>query len=290
MCQLLGFSANKKIDFTELFEEFRTRARRNPHAWGAALWFEDEKGPLVIREPRRADLSMAAGMIKQIPASALVAHLRYGTVKPLNSVANAHPFTALVNGKDWAFAHNGFLKENIEAPSSGYVPHGTTDSEQFFAALVAKLDAGGSRAAAVAETAKRFARSGKLNFLLSDGEEFYFFTNHRGGLHYKATKNAVYAATQPVGCRVNWFPAKPGTLYVAVRGKITAEVVVEEKETYFPKKRSPRPHFTAEEWKRFRLWMEEMKGGKPVRAYGQQRLFEEDKEGANKSVLQRQVH
>jgi glutamine amidotransferase len=275
VCQLFGFTADKKISFTELFEEFRTRARTNPHAWGASLWFDD-RGPLVVRDPRRADLSEAADMIKQIPATALIAHIRYGTVKPLDSVTNAHPFVANVDGKDWAFAHNGFLKDVEEASkfAEHYAPIGTTDSEQFFSILIDYLHNKKNRATAVALAAKRFAKSGKLNFIFSNGEEFYFFTNHNGGLHYKATKNAVYVATQPVGCRVNWFPAKPGTLYVAVRGKITAKVVVEEGETYTPKKKKAQFYFTAQEWKLFRLWMEEMKGrGKPVHTYAQQSLL-----------------
>lgn len=279
MCQLFGFSYNGvNTDFSDKFMEFRSRGKHNPHAWGAALWADTTHGPLVVRDPHPANTSRAAALIASLEARTLIAHVRYGTVKPLDSVVNAHPFVANVNGKDWAFAHNGFLRGVEEALSVNYAPIGTTDSEQFFSVLVDYLNTGKSHAAMIASAAKKYARAGKLNFLLSNGEEFYFFSNHHGGLHYKATKNAVYVATVPIGDRTNWFPAAPGTLYVVEHGKITARVVVEDGATYTPKKRDVtdttggyaqkrfglervriRPDLTEEEWENLLDFIEERK-------------------------------
>ncbi len=282
MCQLFGFSCNGvNTDFSDKFMEFRSRGKHNPHAWGAALWTDTAHGPLVIRDPHPANTSRAAALIASLEARTLIAHVRYGTAKPLDSVVNAHPFVANVGGKDWAFAHNGFLRGVEEASrfSINYAPIGTTDSEQFFSVLVDYLNTGKSHAAMIASAAKKYASAGKLNFILSNGEEFYFFTNHVGGLHYKATKNAVYVATVPLGDRTNWFPAKPGTLYVVENGKITAKVVVEDGATYTPKKKDAtdttggyvqkrlglervkiRPDLTEEEWENLLGFIEERKG------------------------------
>lgn len=300
MCQLFGFSCNGvNGDFSDLFIEFRSRGRYNPHAWGAALWVDTTHGPLVVRDPHPANTSRAAALIASLEARTLIAHVRYGTVKPLDSVVNAHPFVANINGKDWAFAHNGFLRgvEKEAELAMVYIPNGTTDSEQFFSVLADRLHAEKSHAVAVASTARKYARAGKLNFILSNGEEFYFFSNHEG-LHYKATKSAVYVATAPVGMRDEWYPTKPGTLYVAERGRIMARVMVENRATYIPKKKDVtdttgavvqqslafgnsgnsssgkiaktvvHPDLTEDEWKNLRNFIEERKGadGKKVTA------------------------
>jgi glutamine amidotransferase len=254
VCQLLGFSANRIVkDLSAEIMEFRTRAASNPHAWGMAAWTETAGGPLVVRDPHRMDMSPAAALLAGIQARALVAHIRYGTVVPLDSVTNAHPFVARVAGKDWAFAHNGFLngvKETGVSPA--YSPIGNTDSEAFFSVLVDRLAQGGSRAMAVASVAREYAGRGKLNFLLSDGDEFYFFSNHQGGLHYKAARDAVYVATVPVGSRAGWRTAAPGTLYVvAERGRIVGEVAVEDGETFTPKRKQRQTiirSLNAQEW------------------------------------------
>jgi glutamine amidotransferase len=90
-------------------------------------------------------------------------------------VTNAHPFVARVAGRDWAFAHNGYLHGiSNTSKTTGYKPAGTMDSEAFFALLINRLNKKGARAAAIAEVTKQFASLGKLNFILSDGNEFYF--------------------------------------------------------------------------------------------------------------------
>jgi predicted glutamine amidotransferase len=131
----------------------------------------------------------------------MICHIRYGTVQPLDSTTNAHSFTARVAGQDWVLAHNGYLSGIKSSTSSKrvYVPAGSTDSEFFFAVLVDRLAQGGSRAAAIAEVTKEFSAHGKLNFLLSNGHEYYFFANGEGGLYYKNAEGTVYVATVPVG-------------------------------------------------------------------------------------------
>lgn len=286
MCQLFGFSYNGiNTDFSDKFIEFRAKGKYNPHAWGVALWADTIHGPLVMRDPHPANTSRATALIASLEARTLIAHVRYGTVKPLDSVTNAHPFVANINGKDWAFAHNGFLRGiKVSRLFANYAPVGTTDSEQFFSVLVDYLSTGKSRAAAVASAIRKYGNAGKLNFILSNGEEFYFFSNHHGGLHYKATKSAVYVATVPVGNRVNWFSATPGMLYVVENGKITAKVVVFTEPTYIPKKKDVtdttesyvqkhfgferikiRPDLTKEEWENLLGFIEERKMNGAVR-------------------------
>jgi predicted glutamine amidotransferase len=236
-------------DFADELMEFRTRAVHNPHAWGIAAWCDPHGGPLVVRDPHPMDTSYAAGLLSLIECRTMIAHIRYATVEPRDSVVNAHLFVARIGGRDWVFAHNGYLSRIKAALSfkEAYVPHGTTDSEAFFAVLVERLSHGGSRAAIVAEVTKQFAGAGKLNFLLSDGNEYYFFSNH-DGLRYKTVENMVVVATVPIGNRKGWVACTPGTLYVTVNGGIVSEVIVETGATYKPKRQTIIKSVSNQEW------------------------------------------
>lgn len=249
MCQLLGFSAEKPVGFSAVFREFRKRAAENPHAWGIALWSGDGRGPLVIRDPRPADKSPAAALLasKRVPGKTLIAHIRLGTTRgegSLKTVTNAHPFCANIDGEDWAFAHNGFVSGVYE--NFWYRPHGTTDSEKVFGMLVRELHLTKAlnreeKVKVIKRVAREHAGKGKLNFLLSDGEDLYFFSNAPGTLHYREMRNGkngtrvVLVATRPIG-KGSWKPCETGTLYTAHKGIVVRQdhVTVEE---YAPKSR-----------------------------------------------------
>jgi len=238
MCQLMGFCSENPVGFSAAFREFRKRAETNPHAWGIALWSGvDECGPLVIRDPRRADKSKVAGLLANnvIPGKILVAHIRYGTTRgpeSLRTVTNAHPFVANIDGRDWAFAHNGFVR--IEANAwHRHRPHGTTDSEKVFSLLVEKFRGMLGREGkirAIKETVKECAGKGKLNFLLSDGEHLFFFSNMNEGLFYremvsgKKSGRVTLVATKPIG-KGSWKACEPGVVYTAKDGRVVREDV-----------------------------------------------------------------
>jgi len=231
MCQLLGISYSKPTPFNRLFAEFRKRGEHNPHAWGVAYWPSDGRGPAVVREARAAHESPLAAALasSQIPAVTVVAHVRFGTTAgegSLRSTANAHPFLFRANGRDWAGAHNGYLRG--VAPLERR-PEGTTDSEAFFCRVADELEIAGpeEEARIVAELAGEYAGAGKLNFLLSDGERLFFFAGHpasAGGLYFLEAAHrgvrAVAVATKPLFTGEGWREAEPGRLYVARGGRV----------------------------------------------------------------------
>jgi len=248
MCQLLGFCSEKPVGFSAVFREFRKRAESNPHAWGIALWNgNDECGPAVIREPRPANKSRLAGLLcnNVLPGKVLIAHVRYGTTRgedSLRTVTNTHPFVANIGGRDWAFAHNGYV--SVVGPvTAGYSPHGTTDSERVFTILVDSLRGVTSRDGkiqAIKKAIEKCSGRGKLNFLLSDGKTLFFFSNMGCGLHYRelslCRKNGqvVMVATEPVGAGSCWKRCEAGVLYVAEDGRIVREDVTTV-QLYIPK-------------------------------------------------------
>jgi hypothetical protein len=122
------------------------------------------------------------------------------------------------------------------------------DSEAFSALLINRLNKKGAQAAAIAEVTKQFASLGKLNFILSDGNEFYFFSNH-DGLNYRIAEGAVYVATVPVGeNKRDWKSTTPGVLYVATNGRIISEVTVETGATFSPKLKKRQTFLSEREW------------------------------------------
>lgn len=237
MCQLLGVSYSKPTPFNRLFAEFRKRGEHNPHAWGVAYWVGDGRGPAVVREARAAHESPLAAALasSQIPAVTVVAHVRLGTTVgegSLRSTANAHPFLFRVNGRDWAGAHNGYLRG--VAPLERR-PEGNTDSEAFFCRVADELEAAGpgEETGVVAALAGEYARAGKLNFLLSDGERLFFFASHpasTGGLYFLEAGHrgvsAVVVATRPLFTGEGWREAEPGRLYVARSGRVVGSRAV----------------------------------------------------------------
>lgn len=236
MCQLLGFSSTKPAGFASVFNEFRKRGKLHPHAWGIALWNGDSHGPLVIRDPHPANKSAVAGLLgrSRVPGNTLIAHIRYGTTKGDNSLktgTNAHPFVANISGCDWAFAHNGFVRISA-SEFSLYRPIGTTDSEKVFSRMVVALNGARGQdeiAGAVKMVAKTCSPRGKLNFLLSNGELLFFFSNRENNLFYRERTvrdvSSVMVATQRIGTG-KWKPCVPGRLYVAKAGIVMKDIFV----------------------------------------------------------------
>lgn len=240
MCQLLGISYNKPTCFNDIFNEFSKRGERNPDAWGLAYWTGDGCGPAVVREARAAHQSPLAAAIarSKTPATTVIAHVRAATTAGAwskKATTNAHPFifgvpmVGLKSRREWVFAHNGYVR--IAALPLWRRVEGSTDSERFFAVLADKLAAtkGGPHDTfdTIAGTAAFYAKSGRLNFLASDGETLYFHASHAavsGGLYYMESatkgKKAVVVATRPLFTNAGWVPAVPGVLYAANAGKI----------------------------------------------------------------------
>jgi predicted glutamine amidotransferase len=193
MCRLLGAVADELVPFRlTLHEAPRSLAvlsREHPDGWGVAVYdpargWTVQKGTLSAHEDSEFH-DVAAGSRGEM----LVAHIRKRTVGPV-SIANTHPFQ---HGR-WVFAHNGTLGDTswIRARTSngrlGAV-RGETDSELFFAFLLARLDAEGLLdAPASSHTDRVLAHAlsdalarpdlGAVTFLLSDGKVLYA---HRSG-------------------------------------------------------------------------------------------------------------
>ncbi|WP_338835944.1 class II glutamine amidotransferase [Neomoorella thermoacetica] len=276
MCQLLGVSYSEPKPFNKLFAEFRKRGESNPHAWGVAYWAGDGHGPAVIREARTANESPLAAALASapVPAMVIVGHVRLGTTSgkwSLRSTANAHPFLFRVGEADWAGAHNGYIRG---IGPTVHHPVGTTDSEAFFCAVADELELSKAKLTeekmdAVCRAAGKYQNSGKLNFLLSDGENLFFSANHPatvGGLYFREIKRsgqrALIVATRPLFTDEGWKEAEPGWLYVAREGRVVKKRRIlpvftgKTQLTMFAREEGPRAAVTPAGKRRYRSYID----------------------------------
>ncbi len=74
MCELFGFSGNKKTDLVKELREFYSHAPENPHGWG--LYLDEGKSIFCNKEAKRADQSDTLRRIlsKKVIAKDAIAH------------------------------------------------------------------------------------------------------------------------------------------------------------------------------------------------------------------------
>ncbi|MBN8615218.1 MAG: class II glutamine amidotransferase [Deltaproteobacteria bacterium] len=183
MCELLGMECNVPTDIVFSFTGLRRRGGGTAHhadGWGLALY--EGKRARTFLDPEPAAKSPLAAFVAANPIKTLLAigHIRKKTRGP-TSLANTHPFTRELWGRDWVFAHNGTVRGARSLALGRYVPIGTTDSEHAFCHLLEGLRASFPKGApdaatlseAVAELGGTIGKKGTFNFLLGDGQRLY---------------------------------------------------------------------------------------------------------------------
>ena len=192
MCQLLGMNSNKPAGVGFSFAGFAERGGRTAeHSDGWGIAFHEAGGCHLIVDHLASIDSPLAEALKRSGRTArnVVAHIRKAT-QGATSLANSHPFTRILWGRTWSFAHNGNLAGFDPPRDQFYAAAGETDSERAFCHLMADLrtrfgDQAPSHGAlfdAVAATAARIAGHCSFNFILSNGE--FMFAHCSTRLHY----------------------------------------------------------------------------------------------------------
>jgi len=243
---------------------FRHRGAANESGWGVA-WYEDGVAH-VVKEARRADHSDLAEQLAAAPprSSLFLVHVRAATVGRI-AYENTHPFTAVVHGTHWTFAHNGTL-DTAGLAEGRYEPMGDTDSEAAFSFVVAELDRLGARPSnrdvedtvvedTIVEIAAQLSARGRANFLLSDGDTLFAYYDGHKTLHHMTLaaddlrtvhvaddsdyvidlevedaphERAVILASVPLTDDERWEPVTPGALLICRDGTVRERVAVRD--------------------------------------------------------------
>ncbi|WP_295155838.1 class II glutamine amidotransferase [uncultured Ruminococcus sp.] len=200
MCELLGFSAAKPTDISELVREFFSHSEKNPHGWG--MMYDDIT--LVRGCEKASDSPKLAEIMKGIaPQKDLLAHIRFATVGKIKQ-ENCHPFTGCdITGRRWTFAHNGTIYSG-----SSLIPYlrtqaGDTDSERVFMYLmdsVNKAQENGElsseeRCLLIDDLVRDLAPRNKLNLMIFDGEQLYVHKNMHDTMKYRREESGYIIST-----------------------------------------------------------------------------------------------
>lgn len=183
MCQLLGMNSRLPASVGFSLEGFVRRGGETDHhadGWGIA--FIEQGACRVYTDSAPSIQSPLVDTVRRHAHKArnIIAHVRKATRGEV-APENCHPFTRVLWGRAWVFAHNGTL-EHYTPPAGGpYVPLGQTDSEAAFCQLLQQLrEAFGCRPpslralqAKLRRLSGDIARHGAFNYLLSDGQHLF---------------------------------------------------------------------------------------------------------------------
>jgi len=167
---------NKIVSFDFSLEKFKKYGNSNPDGWGIG-WYENSK-PLIFKQPLATtdEDSKYDEYKREVKSDIILTHVRPGT-HGSNAFENAHPF----NYKNYIFAHNGIVEKAYIASKlkKEYktLIQGQTDSEVYFYFIIQNIEEKNDIIEGIRSSIKIIsqANNGGLNFLLSDGINFYAF-------------------------------------------------------------------------------------------------------------------
>ncbi len=199
MCELLGISSSTKVRPGRYFKVFRRRGQEledgqgNPDGWGIAL-YPDGRAVQVIKEHISAAssrLSEFLSVYEHLCSKVFIAHVRKAS-RGVVTYSNTHPFSREVMGREYAFAHNGTIRNIRRFPLGRHKPVGNTDSERLFCFILDFIEGKGicgwTEEYLIAFWKFLMAincrptkdQPNKLNLLLSDGETLIAYTDFYG--------------------------------------------------------------------------------------------------------------
>ncbi len=207
MCRMAAFISLKPLkgyeveDFLDALAQMasmgrslRDRGMGHPHGWGLAA-FSKGRPILYVRETfplwRRS-------FYARFRADSVLVHARAASVGEV-SFENTHPFSAVVGGRVWFFAHNGSVKGMEDGGALG-----KTDSEAMMLKLVREGIDPPRLVERVREIRERFWEGlSSMTFLLVSGDEIYALKGAKErpdyfNLYVKRDKEIVVLASEPL--------------------------------------------------------------------------------------------
>ncbi|WCN09545.1 class II glutamine amidotransferase [Marinomonas mediterranea] len=203
MCELLGMSANVPTDICFSFSGLRARGgRTGPHkdGWGMAMY--RDRQVWSIHDPRpSADSDMAEVMSQtSLKCDIVISHIRQANVGNV-CLPNTHPFSRMLWGETWVYAHNGQLEGSDKLALDHHHPIGSTDSERAFCWILGRLAAryGDQRpslevlSSFLYELTSGLKQKGVFNMMLSDGDSLFCYCTTK--LHWITRRAPFKKAT-----------------------------------------------------------------------------------------------
>ena len=191
MCDLFALSAQKNYSAPDFLPTFAVRSKKNMDGWG--IGFFRKQQALVERS---AEQIYDSGHIhdsfqrlaRVVKSRMIICHVRFRT-SGLVDECHAHPFVLNFGGCQWLFAHNGKAPAIESYQSRGTViKEAVSDSARAFEYLRDHIEDHCQSPSEPTTLFKSLFDStaqmieqypGEYNFLLSNGQILFAFTNHR---------------------------------------------------------------------------------------------------------------
>lgn len=199
MCDLFALSAAHHHTAATSLPLFAVRGRKNVHGWGIGFFRQrlpvvEKSGDQVFTDGR---LHISFQRLARVVNSPIIlAHIRYKSSGVVDD-CHAHPFVLDFWDQSWIFAHNGKAPA-IEPYTTPNTPglEATSDSARAFEFLRdffleaeprrPRTSFGAILKAALILLLQRYP--GEYNFLLTNGQVIWAFTNHRQFLMLKGSE------------------------------------------------------------------------------------------------------
>ena len=194
MCELFGMSSLQAATVNISINTFAQHGGGvdvHKDSWGVVYY--EGNDVRRIRDTTPAVDSEWIQFLEQhsLKSNIVLSHIRKATRGSLK-LNNTQPFCKELAGKVHSFAHNGDLEGlliNSDVTSSYYQPLGVTDSEIAFCILLSELSALwlkherspplNERVAIIHQLFRNFASMGIANFIYSDSEYLYAYSDKR---------------------------------------------------------------------------------------------------------------
>jgi transglutaminase-like putative cysteine protease/predicted glutamine amidotransferase len=250
--------------------------RKPPDGWGIGCYPDGEPAALVLKEAAPAQGSIRSALVsawERLESSIFVVHIRTATWGALTE-ANTQPFQRAWGRREWMIAHSGSLEHKLEGELR-FEPVGSTDSEQIFCALLARIADRGWRTLGEIPPPLLLAwfqelnKNGALTSAISDGIDLAIYADRRGqgevhvcellpphgklafgdkdltidlarrGIH---SRKGIVVSSEALesknGGAVEWKRLQPGHLLLIRQGAVRAEVAPEAVEAPPPEQRA----------------------------------------------------
>ncbi|MGB9696599.1 MAG: class II glutamine amidotransferase [Ignavibacteria bacterium] len=197
MSLLFSLNFNKLVSPSASFSKFRKRSGKSFYGFGIA--FYPDRAVQVVKEPfDPSETPRGVEFLKAYKALKTEIFMAYigWTQKYEKSNMNVQPFHRELYGKEYAFIHNGEVRNCELPPGSRFMPVGDTDSEYAFCYL---LDRIAERQVEVWDenqykwlhnVLSELNNFGELNCIFSEGTKLFCYYDCNGfkNLYYKIIK------------------------------------------------------------------------------------------------------
>jgi predicted glutamine amidotransferase len=192
MCDLFALSAEKDYSAPKSLPMFADLGWRNMDGWGIGYFKKHQA--LVEKSAQRVYYAghlhdSFQRLARVVNSKTIISHIRMRT-SGLIDECHSHPFILRFGGHDWIFAHNGKVPTIESYGTAGpLIPGAVSDSARIFEylrdQLVLYYETRGSTASSLFDALLRGTgemidkHHGKYNYLLTNGQILFAFSNHR---------------------------------------------------------------------------------------------------------------